>query len=206
MTMHMIKKLSNIISILFAPLLTPTYGITAVFLLTPLRFIPATDIAIVISIVFLITGLLPGCAVYIMTRTGAAKDIELTRRKDRLFPYIMMAVALTATGIYLHWIGAQQWISTFFYGAAAAAVVNLLINFKWKISAHGAGIGGLLALFVILSKYALPGTQIWLWIIANAIITGILGAARVFLGRHTPLQTICGSIVGFSAVFIAEII
>lgn len=202
----MIRNLSNIISILFAPLLTPTYGITAIFLLTPLRFIPATDIAIVIAIVFLLTGLLPGCAVYIMTRTGAAKDIELTRRKDRLFPYIMIAVALAATGIYLHWIGAQHWISIFFYGAAVAAIVNLLINFKWKISAHGAGIGGLLALFVVLSRYALPGTQIWLWIIANAIITGILGAARVFLGRHTPLQTICGSLVGFSAVFFAEII
>lgn len=200
-----ITSVSHFLSWVFSPLLTPTYGMIAVFAMTPLRFVPGRTMAIVLAVVFGITGFLPGLAVLLLNKFGDVSDLALSRRSDRLYPYIIMTAALTATGFYLQAIGTPEWIPLFFWGAAAAGVINFIINFRWKISAHGAGMGGLTAMFAILHNHAFPNVEVWIWLIIAVIATGLLGAARVWLGRHTPVQTIAGALIGFICVFITEL-
>lgn len=200
-----INALSHFFSWVFSPLLTPTYGIIAVFAMTPLRYAQGSSIATVISVIFALTGVLPGLTVWLLTKFGDVSDLALSRRSDRLYPYIIMTAAMIAAGFYLRILKSPDWIPLFYWGAAGACVINFIINFKWKISAHGAGMGGLTALFAILTKYALPTIDVWIWLTIAIIICGLLAASRVWLGRHTPLQTIAGTLVGFLCVFITEI-
>lgn len=201
-----ITLVSHILSWVFSPLLTPTYGMIAIFTMTPLRYAPLRSIIIVTSVIFSLTAILPGLTVWLLTRYGDVADMALSRRKDRLYPYIIIIAALVAAGFYLRITGTELWIPAFFWGAAVAATINFIINYWWKISAHGAGMGGLAALLAVLTRYSLPSLDVWVWMLAAIAVCGLLASARVWLGRHTPMQTIAGTLVGFICVFVAEII
>lgn len=200
-----ITVISHILSWVLSPLLMPTYGIIIVMIATALRYAPLSAKWTVGAIVFGMTAVLPGVAVWLLTKYGDIKDVALSRRTDRLYPYILMGAALAGTGFYLQAIGVPEWIDKFYWGAGIACGVNLIINFKWKISAHGAGIGGFVAILASLGHDTLPHPSVWVWVIVAIFFTGILGSARVWLGRHTPMQTIAGSIVGFLSVFLLEL-
>ena len=59
-------------------------------------------------------------------------------------------------------------------------------------------------MLMILNRYGLPSYNLWGWVVAAIIAAGLLGAARVWLWRHTPMQTICGELVGFLGVILTE--
>lgn len=196
--------ISHFLSVVLSPVLVPTYGIIAVFMLSMFSYAPAASKWIITGIVFTLTGVLPSAAIFLLTRFGDVKDVALTRRSDRLYPYIITAACLLACGVYLRRSGLPEWVGDFYIGAAIATAVNLLVNFRWKISAHGAGIGGLIAMFIILNRYGLPSYNLWGWVVAAVIAAGLLGSARVWLWRHTPMQTVAGEIVGFLCVILTE--
>ena len=195
---------SHFLSVVLSPVIVPTYGIIAVFMLSMFSYAPAASKWLITGIVFALTGVIPSAAIFILTKFGDVKDMALTRRSDRLYPYIITALCLLGCGLYLRRTGLPDWVGDFYIGAAVATAVNLVVNFSWKISAHGAGIGGLIAMFIILNRYGLPAYNLWGWVIAAVIAAGLLGMARVWLWRHTPMQTIAGEIVGFICVLVTE--
>lgn len=196
---------AHVLSWVLSPVLMPTYGIILVFFLSVLSYAPIGVKATIVAIVFTLTALIPGLAVWLMTRFGDVKDVALTRRKDRAIPYIIMILCMTGCGFYLSTTGLPEWIPVFYIGGAAAGIVNLIINNWWKISAHGAGIGGLIGMLVVMNRYGMPHFNLWIWTMGTVLAAGCLGTARVWLGRHTALQTICGTIVGFLGVFLLEL-
>ena len=135
-----------------------------------------------------------------MSRYGGVKDVALTRRSDRPIPYILIGCALLGCGYYLSTTGLPVWVSLFYIGAAVAAAVNLIVNFWWKISAHGAGMGGFIAMIMLMNRYGLPHYNLWIWCIGAVLAGGLLGMARVWLGRHTPMQTVAGEVSGIICV------
>ena len=199
-----ITIISHFLSWVLSPVVVPTYGIIAVFMLSMFSYAPAASKWLITGIVFAITGVIPSAAIFVLTKFGDVKDMALTRRSDRLFPYIITAACLLACGIYLTRTGLPDWVGLFYIGASVATAINLIVNFKWKISAHGAGIGGFIAMLMILNHYGLPAYNLWGWVIAAVIAAGLLSAARVWLWRHTPMQTIAGEIVGFICVILTE--
>ena len=77
----------------------------------------------------------------------------------------------------------------------------MVINRWWKISVHSAGIAGLVAmqLHLLLYDYSLPST--FAWLLVAVALAGMLGSARIWLGRHTLGQVLAGYAVGFCAVY-----
>ncbi len=52
-----------------------------------------------------------------------------------------------------------------------------------------------------------PSADGMVWWIVGAIITaGLLGSARIWLGRHTLMQVLAGSAVGFLSVWTLSLI
>lgn len=199
-----ITLFAHLLSWIFSPVVVPTLGIIAVFYLSMLTYAPAKAKWIIAAIVFSLTCVIPCAAIFVLTKFGDVKDMALTRRSDRLYPYIITLSCLLACGYYLTTTGLPNWVGFFYIGAALATGVNLIVNFWWKISAHGAGMGGLIALLMVLNRYGLPSYNLWGWVVAAVVAGGLLGAARVWLHRHTPMQTICGETVGFLCVIAME--
>lgn len=199
-----VTAVSHLLSWVLSPVLMPVYGIILVFCLSILSFVPMAGKMQIIGIVFGLTALLPGAVIFILSRYGGVKDVALTRRADRPIPYVVIGCSLLGCGYYLSTTGLPVWVSLFFIGAAVASAVNLVVNFWWKISAHGAGIGGFIAMIMIMNRYGLPHYNLWLWCMGSVLAGGLLGMARVWLGRHTPMQTVLGELAGMLSVLAME--
>lgn len=197
---------SHAMSWVFSPVLVPTYAIILVFHLSMLSYAPTAAKLSIIGIVFALTAAVPALAVFVLTKFGDVSDMALSQRTDRLIPYIVEAGCMLACGYYLTTTGLPDWVGYFFIGGAIATAINFVVNFWWKISAHGAGMGGFIAMFLVMNRYGLPPYNLWVWCMGAVVAAGLLGMARVWLGRHTPLQTIAGEIVGFLGVMSIEFI
>lgn len=197
---------SHVVSWILSPVVVPTYAIIMVFSLSMLSYAPTSSKWAIIGIVFALTCVIPSLCVWVMTKFGDVKDVALSRRSDRLIPYIIVGAAMLATGFYLTTTGLPTWVGYFFIGAAIATGINLIINTWWKISAHGAGMGGLIAMILVINRYGLPPYNLWWWCMGAVLAAGLLGLCRVWLGRHTPLQTVAGEIVGFIGVLSMELL
>lgn len=196
---------SHALSWVLSPVLLPTFAIILVFALSMLSFAPMRSKVIITCIVFGFTAVIPALAIAVLMKYGDVKDAALTRRTDRFIPYVITGLCMLGCGIYLSTTGLPRWVSLFYMGAALAAGINLLVNFRWKISAHGAGMGGFIAMLMIMNRYGLPHYNLWVWCVCAVIAGGILGMGRVWLGRHTPLQTVMGEIVGIAGVLSMEV-
>lgn len=205
-SVRIMTGISHFLSWVLSPVLMPTYGILFIFWVSLLSFAPLRSKIIITCIVFGLTCMLPCLAVGLLMKFGDVKDAALTRRRDRFIPYVITGCCLLGCGLYLSTTGLPRWVSFFYIGAAAAAGVNLLVTFKWKISAHGAGIGGIIGMLLILNRYGMPHINMWFICIGAVAAAGLLGTARVWLGRHTAMQTVMGEIVGIAGVLATELL
>lgn len=197
---------SNVISWVFVPLLMPVYGIMLIFSLSFLAYAPFHTKLIFTLIVFAANFLVPMLLVLLLKKMRVIDDIGLNGRKERLIPYIITIVCLSATGLFLYLKMAPLWVAMFYAGGALAALINLIVNFRWKISAHAAGMAGVVAMLIQVIKEG-PSSEGMEWWIVGAIVTaGLLGSARIWLGRHTPMQVLAGSAVGFISVWALSLI
>jgi hypothetical protein len=84
-------------------------------------------------------------------------------------------------------------------GACLAILLTLLINFRWKISMHMIGVGGLMGLFYAFGRYFhFPSLPI---LIALSFVSGLIAAARLYRGAHSPAQIYLGFGMGFMLEF-----
>lgn len=200
------KKISEILSAVFSPLLVPTYGMILAAFLTILSFLPSNLLWTAIGITFVITCLIPCSAIIALYRSGFITDPGLNERKERYIPYGVVILCYLGSAFFFYKASAPLWLPMFFAGAALATLINVIVNRWWKISAHSAAMGGLVALMfrVIVSHYALYNMN--LWISAVIIVTGMVMTARVYLGRHTLWQVLAGCANGFLCVYLMSMI
>lgn len=196
-----VTTVSHFLSWVLVPMLMPVYGIMLIFGLTVLTFNAFGVKLAFTAITFGFNVVIPAVIVLMLKRFGVINDIGLNRREERSIPYAVSILCLIGTAVFFHFKGAPQWVGLFFIGGAVAGIVELIVNRWWKISVHAAGIAGLVAmlLHLMLYEYTLPRTFVWLLISIGCC--GLLGAARIWLGRHTLWQVLAGYAVGFCAVF-----
>lgn len=198
---RIITRCANVISWIFVPLLMPVYGIMLIFSLSFLAWTPMHTKVVFTLVVVGANFVVPMLLVLLLKKMGLIEDVGLNGRKERLIPYIITIVCLGGTGLFLYMKMAPIWVAMFYAGGALAALINLIVNFWWKISAHAAGIAGIVAMLIQITKEGSPVVGITWWIVGAIILAGMLGSARIWLGRHTLLQVLAGSVVGFLSVW-----
>lgn len=203
---HFLTLCANWISWILVPLLMPVYGIILIFSLSILKLAPFATKLTFTMIIFGINFIVPMLLVLLLKKLGLIQDVGLNGRKERLIPYIITMACLGASAYFLHFKGAPTWVAMFYAGGALAAFINFLVNFRWKISAHAAGIAGVVAMLIQIMKEGLPVGGLTWWIVGAILLAGLLGSARIWLGRHTLLQVLAGTFVGFISVWALSLI
>ncbi|MBD5203604.1 MAG: phosphatase PAP2 family protein [Bacteroidales bacterium] len=198
-----LDMLSTLLSWIFVPLLMPVYGMILLFDLSILSYAPSASKWMFTLVVFFINCVIPMILILLLKKMGVVQDYGLNGRRERLVPYIITALCMGTTAWYMSVKGAPLWIAMFFAGGGLAAVINTVINFRWKISAHAAGIAGVVAMMVRVAHIGFrPDGAAFAWLIIWIMLAGLLGAARVWLGRHTVWQVMGGYAVGFLSVYL----
>ncbi len=199
--MKVVHYISCFFSILLTPLLMPTYGMIVALWMSNLLVLTLPAKLTVILVVFAMTCILPALLFLLLKFLKVISSTELNNRKERLLPYIITIVCYVATAMYLFSINAPQWLWMFMFGGGCAALISMIVNFKWKISAHMAGIGGFIALVWRINADGDVIFELLPVICAAIFIAGVLGTSRIAMERHTFWQVVAGAANGFICVY-----
>ncbi len=197
---------SNILSWLMVPLLMPVYGILLIFGLSILGMTSRGAQTVFSLTVFTVNVIVPILLIFLLKKQGFVDDYGLNGQKERLIPYIITILCMGATAGFMAWKNAPMWTVMFFAGGALAGLINFIVNFRWKISAHSAGVAGIVALLVHLARGPLASPSTFVWLAVWILLAGLLGSARVWLGRHTAAQVLAGYVTGFLSVYLLMMI
>lgn len=187
-------------SAMLSPLLMPTYGVFIVLWASVLCYLPTGTRMAVLAVILGITCILPMVFITVLHNLGYVKDRNLTVPKERLVPYIFAVLCYFGAAEYLLHIHSPKWVVMFIVGGIVSCVICLLVNLRWKISAHMAGIGGILALIYQIHIQGLGALNTF-WLLCGTIfLCGILGTSRLVLRQHNIMQVFAGFCVGFASV------
>lgn len=196
-------KLAKIVSWIFHPLLMVTYGMILALSNTYLVFLPSSMKLLLILGVFFITAILPGSLILLLIKNGVAKDTELSDRTERAIPYLIIISSIILCMFFLYRLMIPFWLIAILGGGCIALIIAVSINFYWKISAHGIGIGALTGGVMGISH--IQGFNPYMAFIILFLVAGAICSSRIYLNKHTPMQTYTGFCLGFACPFISSI-
>jgi hypothetical protein len=195
------KLIAKIISILFHPLCIPTYGILLLYTTARFHMVPLLPKLVVAITVFCCTAIIPALVIFLFMKLGKVTSLTLDKRQERTRPYIYSAAAYLICAFYIWRVNMPFWFVMMVIGAAAAIISLMLVNLRWKMSAHLSAMGGLLAgVLVVAFHYVLNPYGL---VIGTIFATAAVGSSRVILDAHTPEQTLVGFFNGFLFVLVA---
>jgi len=204
------KALAKIFSYIFHPLLLPVYAVILFFIFPSyLSHYQYEYKRIIVLIIFLMTFIFPVLILLVLLNIKTISNLNLSKRTERRYPYAIVSIVyITAYYILINFpAGIPNPISNFILIAAIIIFIVMLINFKMKISAHMAGIGGFIGYFYIfLLKentgyvlFSLIGVNITVayFLMLLLLIAAITATARLSLNAHNPQQILVGFLIGF---------
>ncbi len=188
-------KIARIASYLFHPLLMPTYGflllVNSGYYFSLMTFEAKRFIVL---IVFLSTFAMPLLSMGLMM-LGSKFKLNLDKGSDRIFPLLSTAAFYYMGYYFLGKIPIYPIYRIVLIASILTIALLLLISTKWKISAHMAGLGGLIGAFIALSVQMHLNASVIL--IGLILAAGITATSRMILHKHTPSQIYAGFMLGF---------
>ncbi len=189
------KTSAKIISVLFHPLLLPSIGMLILFNSgSVLEYLPFQAKKIILLIVSVSTFILPLTFVPFFVFQKIIKNVQMENNRERLIPFFVTSVLYFFCYYLLVRLGAPPTISKFILASTTTVVILFLLSFKWKISAHMIGIGGLTGALIAISFRL--NVNLEYFIIATIIVSGIIGFSRLNLKSHKPYQIYVGWLTG----------
>jgi membrane-associated phospholipid phosphatase len=195
------RLIAKIISILFHPLFIPTYGILLLYTTTRFHLVPILPKFVVATTIFCCTAIIPALIIFLFMKLGKVTSLNMDKRQERTRPYIYSIASYLICAYYVWRVNMPFWFVMMILGAAGAILSLMLVNLRWKMSAHLSAMGGLLAGILVVSfHYILNPYGL---VIGVLFATAAVGSSRVILNAHTPEQTLVGFFNGFLFVLLA---
>lgn len=195
------RKLADIISLLFHPVLMPSLGSYLMLfhdgylslLLTP------QSRWMILLIVFVMTFLLPLVMMFMLKRLNIISSMRIEKREERNLPFLITGFSFYLTYMLIRSYHIPGYFSMFLLGATLMIVIAIGINRFWKISMHLMALGGLTGVLIAMAPYAFGLDPLFVY--ALVMIAGITGFARLRLQAHSPAQVYSGFSLGLAFMF-----
>ncbi|QJX46942.1 hypothetical protein HMJ29_08345 [Hymenobacter taeanensis] len=199
----MSRGLAVALSVVFHPLLVPSYLYYVVCYQLPSVVLRPLwpERWFVLGTVVLFTFVLPTLSSVVLLRFRLLDSLEMNVRRQRAWPLLLatssfaMAAVLLCRSRFFDALLGQMMV-----GMTLAVGLTFLITLRWKISAHGMGMGGALGLFALLYLGGTAGdTTLW-WLVGTVLVAGAVLSARLALNAHTVAQVWAGLGLGLGLV------
>ena len=193
-------RVARITSIVFTPFSIPFLAFLVLFLFSYLRIMPILYKGIVLGIVYCFTILTPTITIFLFRKINGFARQELSERKKRYVPILLTIISYVFCLLMMRKLNIPWYMTGIIFVSLVISIICILVNLKWKLSEHMAGMGGIiggLVSFSALFSYN-PVVLLCLFI----LIAGILGSARIVLGHHTLGEVLSGFVVGLVCSFL----
>lgn len=194
---------SLIISVVLQPLVIPSlvFGLM-LFTVPESTSIPEEFKSRIFYLIVLSTLAIPMITIFGLRLSGTLKSVHMAELKDRAIPFSVTSIYYILTVYFLYQKKELDPILWQVLGVITLAIVGLtLVTFVWKMSAHLTGMGGLIALVLVLGL-KFPTFQPLYPLLASLMLTGLVGTVRLFLEAHKPIEIYVGLLFGFILCFV----
>lgn len=192
------RSFALVISVVFQPLLMPTLVFGMILFAVP----EATSIPVefkerIFFLIVLCTLVIPMITIIGLRLSGAVKSLHMSEVNDRRVPFMITSLYFLLTTWFLFnksdidpvlWLGMSI--------ICASVMILTGISFFWKMSAHMIGVGGLLAVVLVLGN-KFPNFQVLYPLLGALLLCGTVASARLMLQAHRPLEIYVGWAAGF---------
>ena len=189
------KPLAQIISVIFHPIFIPLY--LAVIFVNSLPFAHLYSKIyklFILGTIAVFTCIIPFFYMLLKYLTGSISNFYVEDRKQRTPIYLLSFVSYIICVIFLVRLRMEPFFLLIFSSALISVLVIVVINLKWKISAHSCGAGALCGA-VFAFEYYLSANPVLLFCTV-IFIAGTIISARLALKAHTLGQVAAGFLVG----------
>ena len=194
-------RLALIISYVFHPIFLPTYAVLFLMWCNPYYFmaIDSRQGIALLSVILVNSVLLPLIALIILRRSGLIKDLEITDRKERAIPFLIMIFFIFWTYFVVKFrLQLPEILTDVMWGAFLSIMTAYFVNILYmKVSLHAMGMGSLIAIIIagsFVSLYGLAGV-----LATGILLAGLVGSSRLILKAHTQREVYYGYLMGFAA-------
>ncbi|MEE4285750.1 MAG: hypothetical protein V2I31_06365 [Mariniphaga sp.] len=196
----MAKKLAQIISLIFHPVLIPTLGFLLLFNSDfYFSFITWEAKRFVIMVVLFSTGILPLLAMALLA-INPKFELSFKTGSQRTLPLVISSVSYYLGYFLLNRINAYPVFKVFIIGSLLVIIVLLVLSLKWKISSHMAGMGGLTGTLLALS-FRTGTNPVWA-IVMVIVVSGLVATSRLKLEKNKLWHLEAGYILGFVTLYL----
>lgn len=211
-----VLRISQLVSIIFHPLLTLTYILILLLLINPYAFgvnqIGEGKSMLFLMSVFISTFLLPLISIALMKNIGMVSSFGMHDRMDRVGPFLVAGIFyLSLCYNFYHLPDMPLAFKSAFLGVTIALFLSFFMNLFSKISLHTVGMGALIgAILVAMILFNYTTIQIGNWIFSLYLLlfvmiflAGLVGSARLSMEAHYANDLYGGYLVGFATQLIA---
>lgn len=185
---------AKVLSIITYPLFVPTWITLGMFSLTYFRLLPSEFLDGILLYVFVYTFLIPMLGMELIRILNGWTFRDMSQRVHRTIPYILTFLSSAVCVGRLHHERQPVLVVGVVVSVCAVTLVCLLLNLRWKVSTHMAGMGGMLAaLFVMQDRLTIHPLGIVCFLI---LLTGLVGTCRMALRQHNLMQILSGVFIG----------
>lgn len=187
-------RTARVISAIFTPFSIPFLAFLILFLFSYLRIMPIQYKLIVFGVVYCFTILMPTLTIFLFRKINGFSPEDLGERKRRFMPFLLTITSYVFCLVMMHRLNIPWYMTGIILAALIMMVICIVVNLKWKLSEHMAGVGAIVGGLVSFS--ALFGyNPVW-WLCLFILIAGVLGTARIILQHHTLGEVLVGFAVG----------
>ena len=186
----------------FHPIFMPLVGCLVVWYAYPsIVFLMQPPLLILLGAILLLnTILVPGIATFYLARKKIISSLYMPDKNERRTPFLVTAASHVMACYMMRLFFLPKYFYLVILGAAAASFIGLIVNYKWKISIHMLGMGGITGITAALLNFS--SNDLSYLFILQIILSGIVGAVRIAGHEHSSEQIYTGFAVGFFCEFL----
>lgn len=188
-------QVARVTSVVFTPFSIPFLAFLVLFLFSYLRMMPIAYKLIVLGIVYCFTILTPTITIFLFRKINGFAWRELSERKKRYVPILLTIISYIFCLVMMQKLNIYWYMAGIILASLVVSIICFIVNLKWKLSEHMAGVGGIIG--GLISFSALFGYNPVGWLCLFILIAGVLGSARIILGHHSLGEVVSGFAVGF---------
>lgn len=194
------NRAAKIITYIIQPLLMPTLVFfTLLFYAEAAPNFSETNKWRVIGLVFITTCLIPIMTMVVFKLSKVIKDFHMMERKERYFPFLFVSFFYI---VVFFMFRQQDWVNRLmevtFLAITTVVIITNGITFRYKISAHAAGVFGWLGFILAFSQMNRSSADLLLPLIVSIALSALVSWARLYLNAHSPREILAGAALGFS--------
>jgi hypothetical protein len=197
-----VKAAARVISILFHPLLLPTYLVLLLGKFFPSMLMIRTEVLFPIAgLVFFLTFMLPAINLLMFRYFGNISSMTLEERGERTIPFFFISlIYVLVTALFYYKLPISANFIKLMVIISVLVITATFITLFYKISVHSLAMWGGVGILFPLNKVAEDGALLWptAFIIAAS---GLVMSSRLLLNVHVPREILFGSLVGFLVGF-----